>query len=95
MDAYSLGLMSVELGAGRRAKEDHVDPAAGFILHKKIGDYTKRGETLCTLHTNNRDVLDQCKDTCNGAITIRAEVADVREQITHKVDKNGVHKYER
>ena len=95
MDAYSLGMMSVELGAGRRAKEDHVDPAAGFILHKKIGDYTKRGETLCTLHTNNRDVLDQCKDTCNGAITIRAEVADVREQITHKVDKNGVHKYER
>jgi len=94
MNAYSLGMMSVELGAGRRAKEDQVDPAAGFILHKKIGETIKRGETLCTLHTNNKDVIDQCKATCNGAITVRADAADVREQITHKVDKNGVHKYE-
>ena len=95
MDAFSLGMMSVELGAGRRAKKDRVDPAAGFILHKRIGDYIKRGETLCTLHTNKRDVIDQCKSTCNGAISIHADATEVRKQITHKVDKNGVQKYGR
>lgn len=35
MNAYEMGMVSVELGAGRKAKEDSVDPAAGFILHKK------------------------------------------------------------
>jgi pyrimidine-nucleoside phosphorylase len=95
IDAYTLGMMSVELGAGRRAKEDSVDPAAGFILHKKIGDHIKTGETLCTLYTNNRGVIDQCKETCSGAIKIDADAEDAREQITHKVDKNGVQKYVR
>ena len=95
MDAFSLGMMSVELGAGRRAKKDRVDPAAGFTLRKKIGDYVKRGETLCTLHTNKRDVIDQCKSTCNEAICIHADATEVHKQITHKVDKNGVQKYGR
>ena len=33
-DAYEIGMASLELGAGRRTKEDSVDPAAGIILHK-------------------------------------------------------------
>lgn len=93
MDAFELGMMSVELGAGRRAKEDSVDPAAGFILHKKIGDQIKRGETLCTIHTNKKDVMDRCKKTCNGAIRVQADAPVTREQITHKADINGVQKY--
>lgn len=95
MDAYSLGMMSVELGAGRRAKEDEVDSSAGFILHKKIGDRVESGETLCTLHTNKKDVMEQCKQTCSEAITIRNKAANKRDQITHKIDKHGVHKYDR
>lgn len=95
MDAFSLGMMSVELGAGRRAKEDDVDPSAGFILHKKIGDRVESGETLCTFHTNKKNVIDQCKQTCTGAISIRKKAALTSDQITHKVDKNGVHKYDR
>jgi pyrimidine-nucleoside phosphorylase len=95
MNAFELGMMSVELGAGRRAKEDDVDPSAGFILHKKIGDYVKRGETLCTLHTNNKGVINSCKTTCKGAIHIGDDAANLQKQITHKVDKNGVQKYAR
>lgn len=95
MDAFGLGMMSVELGAGRRAKEDEVDSSAGFILHKKIGDHVKSGETLCTLHTNNKNVIEQCKITCTGAVTIQEKPVQKRDQITHKVDKNGVHKFAR
>jgi len=95
MDAFGLGMMSVELGAGRRAKEDEVDSSAGFILHKKIGDRVESGETLCTLHTNNKSVIEQCKITCTKAVTIQEKPVQKRDQITHKVDKNGVHKFTR
>jgi pyrimidine-nucleoside phosphorylase len=61
MDAFEMGMVSVELGAGRKAKEDSVDPAAGFVLHKKIGDTVETGETFATLHTNKKEVLKQQK----------------------------------
>lgn len=52
MDTHAIGMVSVALGAGRIKKEDAVDPAAGIVLHKKIGDSVCTGERLATLYTN-------------------------------------------
>lgn len=93
MDAYSMGMVSLELGAGRRAKEDDVDPSAGFLLHKKIGDYIEENETLVTLHTNNESIISDCKDNMLKAITLSDDEPDHQKQITHRVDKNGIHDY--
>ena len=38
------------LGAGREKKTDIIDPAVGIVMHKRIGDRVRRGESLCTLH---------------------------------------------
>ena len=93
MDAFAMGMVSVELGAGRRAKEDSVDPAAGFILHKKIGDKVKEGETFATLYTNKQEMLKTAKKGLQLAITIENRPPDNLRQITHMVDKNGLHNY--
>ncbi|MCC5940398.1 MAG: thymidine phosphorylase [Balneolaceae bacterium] len=93
MDAFAMGMVSVELGAGRRAKEDSVDPAAGFILHKKIGDKVKEGETFATLYTNKQEMLKTAKKGLQLAITIENRPPEILRQITHKVDKNGLHNY--
>ena len=93
MDAYAMGMVSVELGAGRRAKEDDVDPAAGFILHKKIGDSVKENETIATLHTNNKGTLTDAKQGMADAVIISDMKPPVGKQIAYKVDKNGVHNY--
>ena len=93
MDAFALGMVSVELGAGRKAKDADVDPAAGFILHKKIGDKVQSGETLATLFTNKEGVIKKQKAELRGAVTFENEVPDSLKQITHRVDKNGIHKY--
>ncbi len=94
MDAYAMGMVSVELGAGRRAKEDDVDPAAGFILHKKIGDKVEKDETIATLHTNNRNMLATAKTGIQQAMTIGQSAPETLRQITHRADKHGLHKYE-
>jgi len=94
MDAFAMGMVSVELGAGRRAKEDAVDPRAGFILHKKIGDFVKENETLATLHTNNNSMLSSAKAGMEKAVTISKSKPSIQKQIAYKVDKKGVHKYD-
>ncbi len=94
MNAYEMGMVSVELGAGRKAKEDSVDPAAGFILHKKIGDRIEKGETFAILHTNKEGVMSSAKQGLLGAITISGTAPDPLPRITHRVDKNGIKPYE-
>lgn len=50
MDAQGVGLVSMQLGGGRAAKEDVIDLSVGVYLRKKRGDYVKAGETLAVIH---------------------------------------------
>ncbi len=58
LDALALGYTAVALGAGRRTKEDRVDPTAGLVLHKKPGDAVAPGEVLAQLYTKKTDEID-------------------------------------
>lgn len=91
MDAYEIGMASVELGAGRRVKEDTIDPAAGFVLKKKIGDSVKKGETIATGFTNNKQAIDAVTESFSQAVTIGDEKPEPILMLTHKVDKKGIH----
>ena len=51
LDARTIGNVSMHLGAGRRHKDDAIDLSAGVLLHKKVGDLCRRGETLAALHS--------------------------------------------
>jgi pyrimidine-nucleoside phosphorylase len=48
-----IGTASVFLGAGRFTKEDSIDPGAGIIIKKKIGDYVAKGDVLATMRYND------------------------------------------
>jgi pyrimidine-nucleoside phosphorylase len=50
--AWSVGQASMLLGAGRATAEDKVDPAAGIVLVKTVGDAVEAGEVLAELHFN-------------------------------------------
>jgi pyrimidine-nucleoside phosphorylase/thymidine phosphorylase len=52
IDAESIGVSAMLLGAGRRTKEDKIDFSAGISMKKKVGDEVIKGDTLCILHTN-------------------------------------------
>ena len=51
IDARKIGDLTVALGAGRRAKEDDVDPLAGVVLHARIGERVEAGQPLATLYS--------------------------------------------
>ncbi|MDD3706435.1 MAG: pyrimidine-nucleoside phosphorylase [Clostridiaceae bacterium] len=52
IDAESIGISAMLLGAGRRTKEDRIDFSAGISMKKKVGDKSNPGDILCVLHTN-------------------------------------------
>ena len=58
LDAEAVGLAAVELGAGRARKEDKVDPAAGLVLRKRVGDEVREGEVLAELHARDGERLE-------------------------------------
>lgn len=92
MDAYKIGMASLELGAGRKTKEDTVDPAAGIELKRKIGARIKKGETLAVGFTNNRTSIDIAINEMSSAFLISDEPSDTMPMITHRVDSRGIHK---
>lgn len=52
IEAESIGLSAMLLGAGRKTKEDVIDFSAGITMVKKVADEVKAGDTICILHTN-------------------------------------------
>ena len=58
IDALTIGISSCHLGGGRMKLGEQIDMSAGIILNKKVGDFAKKGELLCTLHTNKENVED-------------------------------------
>ena len=90
MDTFELGMISVLLGAGRQKKEDPVDPAAGFILHKKIGDPVQAKEPLLTFYTNRESMIESAKSRFTKAIQIASEPTESPKLVTFVVDADGV-----
>ncbi len=50
VDSRALGLLGMELGAGRRSKNDVLDLGVGIRLHHNVGDRVKIGDTLFTVY---------------------------------------------
>lgn len=55
INALEIGEGSMKLGAGRATMKDTIDMSAGIVLSKKVGDFVKKGEKLCTIYTNKED----------------------------------------
>jgi pyrimidine-nucleoside phosphorylase len=57
INTYQIGMASLELGAGRRTKDDMIDHKAGIIFYRKIGDYVKKGDIVCELHSDSKSKI--------------------------------------
>lgn len=72
IDAEIIGVSAMLLGAGRKTKEDKIDPSAGITILRKVGDEVKIGDTLCVLHTNLPE-WDDAEKLSKGAFSIKNE----------------------
>lgn len=54
-DAEAVGRSAILLGAGRAVKDDIIDPTAGILFKKQVGDRVKAGETIAILLTSDKE----------------------------------------
>lgn len=57
--AEAIGIIAMELGAGRATKEDTIDLAVGIVLNKKRGDKVEVGDVLAYIHGNDMNKVEK------------------------------------
>ena len=58
VDAESIGLICMRLGAGRERKEDVIDPSVGVRILKRIGDRVEKDEVIAVIYANDKRNAD-------------------------------------
>ena len=74
LDARGVAAAASALGVGRATAEDAVDPAAGIVLHRKLGEGVREGDALMTLHYDGGR-LDEALAYARAAVAVGDEPA--------------------
>lgn len=59
VDPLAIGVMAMELGAGRENKDSIIDLAVGIELQVEVGDHVGQGEVLAKLYANDPTKLGE------------------------------------
>ncbi len=92
IDAKTIGIISMNLGAGRSKKSDPIDYSAGIRILRKPGEEIKAGEPMAVFYSDIEDVVDQEKkylDACEISETQLPE----RKLILGRVTKGKIEEY--
>ena len=76
IDAYEVGKAASVLGAGREIMGEAIDPTAGIIINKRIGDWIDEGEALATLQAKTIERAQSGMEYLFRAVTI----SDIRPE---------------
>jgi pyrimidine-nucleoside phosphorylase len=89
MSTRAIGELATDLGAGRRRREDVIDPRAGIRVAVKIGDQVRQGDLLATLYTSDRNVARAAAGNLQTYITIGDDPIDTLPRIAGVIDEGG------
>lgn len=70
INAQNLGIIAMELGAGRATKEDVIDLGVGIVMAKKRGDSVAKGDTLARIYANDMVKAEKAVGGIKSNITI-------------------------
>jgi pyrimidine-nucleoside phosphorylase len=90
VEPRAVGRGIIALGGGRTTLTDTVDPAVGFVITAKPGDWVEAGEPLASVYARDRAGIERGRSTLRGAITIGDEAEPPLPLVSHRVTKAGV-----
>lgn len=92
IDAHAVAMASWELGAGRKAMGDSIDPSAGVLIHARVGDQVQKGQALFTLFSNSVSKLESARAKLIAGVGLgeHSQVADFGPLIACKITREGL-----
>ena len=76
IECDEIGVCSLILGGGRETKESDIDLRVGLVLHKKVGDYIAKGESLATIYAADETKKNQAVERFLNAYLFTDEPID-------------------
>jgi thymidine phosphorylase len=73
IDALGIGILAARLGAGRRRKDEAIDPAVGLELAMRVGDEVGEGEWAVRIHARTDDDADAVSERLPDLIEFGTE----------------------
>jgi pyrimidine-nucleoside phosphorylase len=59
---YEIGMAAAILGGGRTKMDDKIDPKAGIIFHKKLGNKVNKGDVIAELHSSSQTKINNAEE---------------------------------
>jgi pyrimidine-nucleoside phosphorylase len=91
IDAYRVGLLGLEIGLGRKKLEDPIDPAAGFVFLKKVGEQVRAGEPVAQIHASSESLAETVAKELSKCFTYSERRVEPDELILEKVEAKEKH----
>jgi pyrimidine-nucleoside phosphorylase len=88
-ETRQIGVLATELGAGRMSVDDEINPKAGILFRKKIGDRVEKGEPLATIQTDKRSLEMPWEKRLAALIAIGPEPPETKPIVYSVVDAEG------
>src|SRR5229473_3220145 len=92
IDALEVGLAGLELGVGRKKKDDPVDHAAGIVIEAVVGARVRAGEPLATVHARTEELARSVMPRLQKAWRLSDQEVRRPPHVLARVDKDGVTK---
>jgi thymidine phosphorylase len=90
-----VGRAVVALGGGRTRVGDTIDPAVGFVITAKPGDWVDAGEPLATIFARDAAGVALGRAALAKAVRIADEADLPLPLISHRISREGVERYTR
>ena len=84
--AVAVGVAALQLGAGRRTKEDSIDHAVGVRCLKKRGDRVAAGDPLAEVHARDETSATQACEEVRAAYELGDEPPRARPVVLETID---------
>ena len=90
IDALEVGMAGLELGVGRKKKDDPVDHAAGIVIEAPVGARIRSGEPLAMVHARSRELAQSVMPRLQNAWRLSRGEVKRPPHVLARVDKDGV-----
>lgn len=94
VEPRAVGRGIIELGGGRRAMDDDVDPSVGFVIRARPGDVVRAGEPLATIFARDPRGVDAGRAALREAFSITDEAEPPLPLVSHRVTRAGAFPFE-